>query len=269
MAMHEQIDWIRMLDNTARPRHSLITVAYNSAADIVDHWGELDLNPAVEWIVVDNNSRDDSAVAAERIGAQVIRLRENIGFGGANNVGFQRSSGEFVWFTNPDVSVRIEDLDRLAEVAQREMALVAPQLCNPDGSLQPNGRGLPSLFNKVLNRIASEKVKARYHVYADENEVKSCSWLMGAVVGGQRQLLSTLGPWDERFFVYYEDSDLGLRATRAGYRNLIVGSCRWEHSWARDTARFRVRPWLLEISSMRKFYLRYPRLLLISRNEVG
>ena len=250
-----------------RPRHSLITVVYNSASMIASHWEGVVLPDDVEWIVVDNCSDDDSATIAEGLGATVLRLPANIGFGGANNVGFKRSRGEFVWFVNPDVAMKVEDLDRLASVAEKETALVAPQLCNPDGSLQPNGRGLPFLAYKVLNRISPERVKARYHVYAAEDEIKACSWLTGAFVGGQRYVLEALGPWDDRFFVYYEDSDLGLRATRAGYRNLVVGSLRWKHSWARETAKLRLQPWLLEVASMRKFYLRYPRLLLIPRRS--
>lgn len=242
---------------------SLVTVAYNSASDLSVFWsGFQQYASDVEWIVVDNSSSDGSAAVAESLGAKVIRLESNRGFGGANNIGFSECAGSYIAFVNPDVTVDVSDLDALAShLDEFPNRLVSPQLVNPDGSVQPNGRGAPYLAYKILNRIRPSVVQDRYLLTAEGSEVVGCQWLMGAVVAGRREHLAQLGPWDTRYFVYYEDSDLGLRNERSGGDSAVLGSIRWVHGWARETTKASLSAWKREIPSMFKFYCRYPRLL--------
>lgn len=241
---------------------SIITVSYNSAATLEQFWHGFRANRELEWIVVDNDSSDESREVAEGLGAKVIPLGRNIGFGGANNVGLANSEGEHIVFVNPDVRVRVEDLDVIAEYLYANPThLVAPQLVNADGSMQPNGRGLPYLGNKVMNRLRPGLLEGTYLRLAGPDDVVVCEWLMGAVVAGTRTHLVNLGPWDTRFFVYYEDSDLGLRNQRHGGSSVVLGSLRWLHGWARETKRPSLPAWRREIPSLLKFYSRYPRLL--------
>lgn len=247
-------------------RWSLITVTYNSAKDLTRFWSEFAANTDVEWIVVDNASADNSAELAEKFGARVIRLDTNLGFGGSNNVGFAQATGTYVAFVNPDVAVMVEDLEQLeSHLDAHPSHLVSPQLLNPDGSLQPNGRGMPYLAYKVLNRLRPHTLEGTYLLRATAQETLMCDWLMGAVVAGTRAHLSGLGPWDTRFFVYYEDSDLGLRNKRQGGRSVVLGSIRWVHGWARETKTASASAWRREIPSLLKFYSRYPRLLGVPR----
>lgn len=241
---------------------TLITVTFNSAAQLREYWGDIKLPEGVEWVVVDNASSDDSVDVATTLGARVVPLPKNIGFGAANNIGFHSSGAPYVAFVNPDASPRLADLDALrAWLDKHPRDLVSPQLTNPDGSPQPNGRGLPYLAYKVLHRVLPRAVEATYRRYAGEGEVATVDWFIGAVVLGNREWLHHLGPWDERFFVYYEDSDLGLRNAAEGGRSVVIGDCRWVHGWARSTARLSVAAWKLEVPSMVRFYTRYPALL--------
>jgi GT2 family glycosyltransferase len=247
------------------PRWSLITVTYNSARAIETFWSSVELGEDVEWVVVDNASTDHSRQVAAELGARVIALDVNRGFGAANNLGFRASSSPYVCFVNPDVTPQIADLARLDALLEgEERLLVAPQLLNEDGSRQPNGRGVPSLLHKVLHRVRPGLVEHTYRRSAAEGEVVEVDWVMGAVVAGRRDWLSRLGPWDERFFVYYEDSDLGLRNARGGGRTTVVGDVRWVHGWQRETATVNWRAWRREVPSMVKFYSRYPELLSLS-----
>ena len=247
---------------------SLITVTYNSARTLEEFWGSAGRPPAgVEWIVVDNGSTDASAEVAERIGAtRVIRLSDNRGFSAANNAGFEQSRGSFIGFLNPDVRVRYEDLESLAAIAEQERAIVAPQLVNADGSLQPNGRGYPYLWDKVRNRLGrSESLVGRYLLFAPAKEPRAVCWLMGAAVFGRREDIRRFDAWDSYFFLYYEDKDFCLRAWAAGVRVVVAPESRWQHGWARETTGFKLAPWRREIASMAKFYSRYPEFLLASR----
>jgi len=247
---------------------SLITVVYNSSEALTRFWSRADELPeGVEWIVVDNGSTDGSAELARSLGATlVIERGGNFGFSSSNNVGLEASRGSFIGFVNPDVEVIFDDLRSIAASAQTNSAIVSPQLLNPDGSLQPNGRGFPFLLDKVRNRLGrAEALHGQYLLFGDSQEVRTVCWLMGASVFGMRKEISQFDGWDAHFFLYYEDSDLGLRAWKAGVPVLLLPEFSWIHGWARETKTAKAMPWKRELGSMFKFYRRYPEFLLGTR----
>lgn len=211
--------------------------------------------------MVDNGSSDDSVHAARELGASVIELGRNLGFSAANNEGLRMASGTYIAFVNPDVRGTWDDLGLLGRAIDHHGGLVSPQLVNEDGSLQPNGRGAPLLAHKVLHRLVPSRRENGYQVIANHLESKYVFWLMGAVVLGEARVLRELGGWDERFFLYYEDKDLSIRAWAAGIPVVVDGRVQWIHEWARDTRTLRVRPWLLELRSLIRFYTLYPEFL--------
>lgn len=240
---------------------TLITVTYNSGEQLRRHW-HAGVPASVRWIVVDNASTDDSREVAAALGAEVIALAANVGFGAANNVGYASAQTEFVAFVNPDVTADWGSLSELGAEIVASGGLVSPQLVNDDGSLQPNGRSWPFLLSKVLHRTSDGVLNRSYRVYASTLEVRSVVWVMGAVLAGSRSLFDRLdGPWDEWFFVYYEDADICLRARRLGIPTFVAGNVQWRHGWERATSTFNHHAWKREIPSMLKFYARYPLLL--------
>lgn len=240
---------------------SVITTTFNSGTALKTFWKE-PAPPGVEWIVVDNYSTDDSVAIAKSLGAsRIISQSKNRGFGAASNIGLQHASGRFVAFANPDVTIDFSTLPTLSHILESNDMLVGPQLVNSDGRLQPNGRGLPTLWNKAINRIRSTETENDYYKFALPGEEQYVCWVIGAAVCGRRETLLRIGGWDERYFVYYEDSDLGLRAWQADVPVKLIGSVRWIHGWARETTGFKLAPWKRELSSMVKFYSRYPGML--------
>ncbi len=218
---------------------------------------------SIRWIVVDNASVDDSREVAKSLGAHVVSLDHNIGFGAANNVGFKLAESPYIAFVNPDVTIPWDSLPVLAVAIDRSSGLVSPQLINMDGSLQPNGRGWPYLLRKVQNRLGNSSKPNAYRLYADRGEYREVVWMIGAAVLGSREAFDRLnGPWDERFFVYYEDKDLCLRARAIGLSSIVVGDVQWIHGWERATTTLNVAAWRREFASMATFYARYPALLL-------
>ena len=249
---------------TSNKGWSLITVTYNSAEDLI-RFPAGPLPADVEWIVVDNGSRDESANVALSQGARVVSLSENVGFGRANNVGLGYATGTHIGFINPDVQIKYDDLPALARLLDDalEECLVAPQLIDPDGTAQPNGRGVPTVLRKLGHRLNLKDTG--YRIYANPGEQIYVAWAMGAALCGKRTTIATLGGWNEAFFVYYEDHDEGLRAWAHKIPVILTGDVRWVHGWARETTTFTVRPWLFEIHGAWKFFSRYPGLLISHR----
>jgi N-acetylglucosaminyl-diphospho-decaprenol L-rhamnosyltransferase len=249
---------------------TVVTVTYNSAEQLQRCWAG-QAREDVQWIVVDNASADRSADCARDLGAdEVVRLDRNRGFGAANNVGMSRADCDWIMFVNPDVSIGPSaDLDRLAAVSQANKdALIAPQLLNPDGSEQPNARGLPFLVDKLAHRSVPLP-GARLHDYVRTGlrEPTYVAWAIGAAVGGRLDVLRALGGWDERYVIYYEDHDLGLRAWQHDVPVVVDPTIRWRHEWQRETTRLRLGPWAHEVRSAGIFYATYPALLFPRRRR--
>ncbi|SBT68432.1 Glycosyltransferase, GT2 family [Micromonospora sediminicola] len=246
----------------AGPVWTVVTVTYNSAETLRRCWSG---GKPYEWLVVDNASADDSAAVAEELGARVIRLPENVGFSRANNVALRQAAGRYVLFANPDLEVRPAGLDALARHLDTHGGLVGPQLLGADGTPQANGRGFPYATAKLGNRRVwpLSRLHASYRIAAGPGEVVHVAWLMGAAVAGRTTDVTALGGWNERFFLYYEDHELGLRAWRHGLPVALLGDVRWTHHWARATNSLRwSRAHTLELRSARTFFGMFPEFLL-------
>lgn len=240
----------------SRDEVSLITVSYNSARDLERFWAGQQFVP-YQWTVVDNNSSDDSREVARRLGAQVVELDSNRGFSAANNIGASVTDSDVLIFCNPDVTVTPAGIEALADDAMEHGGIVAPQLINADGSLQENGRGTPFVTRKIkhLLRLRDD----RYQRFAPPGELIDVVWVMGAALAVTRADFEALGGWDDGFFVYYEDADLGLRAWQRGMSVKVDGGVRWQHGWGRETGRgFSARAWRLELASATRFYGKHP-----------
>ncbi|MFG1913858.1 glycosyltransferase [Micromonospora sp. NPDC048898] len=237
---------------------SVVTVTYNSADTLRRCWGGA---KPYEWIVVDNDSADDSVAVAEELGARVIRLPENVGFSRANNVGVRQAAGAYVLFANPDLEVEPAGLATMQRHLDAHGGLVAPQLLATDGTPQPNGRGFPYATAKLGNRKIwpLSRMHANYRVVADAGEAVYVAWAMGAAVAARTADFVAMGGWNESFFLYYEDHELGLRAWRHDMPVVLLGDVRWTHHWARATNSFQwSRAHTLELQSARTFFGLFP-----------
>lgn len=242
-------------------RWSVVTVTYNSAEKLKEAWASFSPSDYAEWIVVDNCSHDGSADVAEALGAsRVIRLPENRGFGAANNVGVRHSGGDLLFFANPDLFLTQSVLEDLEQQVGEGGKIVAPQLASSNGELQPNGRGNPTLVGKIVNRVFPGRF-GDYYRYAAPGHVMQVRFAIGAALSLSKSDFNRIGGWDEAFFVYYEDSDLCLRADKLGIPTVVDGNVKCCHLWARETANISLGAWKNELRSGWTFYRRYPRLI--------
>jgi N-acetylglucosaminyl-diphospho-decaprenol L-rhamnosyltransferase len=240
---------------------SFVTVTYNSADTLVRCWNT-HRSELVRWIVVDNASTDETVLVAEELGAEVIRLKVNQGFSAANNVGLERSCSEYVGFVNPDVVVDYDSLGTVSTILDESDVLVAPQLLNTDGSRQPSARGFPYLVDKFAHRGVRLPGADLGRYLPQPTKPTYVAWAMGAAIAGRRTTFLRLGGWDAKFFLYYEDHDLGLRAWDAGVPVVAVPDALWVHEWARETTQRHAAPWRRELRSALRFFGRYPEFLL-------
>jgi GT2 family glycosyltransferase len=184
---------------------------------------------AIEVIVVENASRDASADMLEREFPQVqlVRSETNLGFAAANNVGFKLAQGRYVILLNPDAEVASGALDsaiRCMEASPR-IGLAGGRLVDFDGRDQPSARRFPSLLNEVLvisglaARFPQSRLFGRFdRTWADPAQAARVDWVPGAFAIIRHEALRAVGPFDERFFLYYEEVDLCRRFQAASWQ---------------------------------------------------
>lgn len=184
----------------------------------------------VQVVVVDNASRDGSAdMVAERFpDVELIRNERNVGFGGANNLAFERVQGRHVLLLNSDTIVRPDTLRTLVAFMDDhpDAGAAGCRINNPDGSLQLDcRRSFPTpsaAFYKLtgLGRMFPNSRRfARYNLtYLDPDEVNEVDALSGSCMIVRRQVLAEVGGFDEAYFMYGEDLDWCYRMREAGWK---------------------------------------------------
>lgn len=184
----------------------------------------------MEVIVVDNASSDGSAdqVASRFPEVCLIRSDVNWGYAKGNNIGFEKSSGEFVLALNPDTVLAPDTLRQALEKLRenKEIAVLAPKLVGPDGAVQSSVRGFPSMVGILgdatgLGRLFPGSLFDSYRLNSfDYSEPQRAPQPMGTFLLFRRSALERVGdprrPFDESFPIFFNEVDLLERLHRAG-----------------------------------------------------
>jgi GT2 family glycosyltransferase len=191
-------------------------------------------------IVVDNASADDSlAFSAEsNLPLQVIRNRENRGFAAACNQGAASGQARFVLFLNPDARLEARSLTAplafLAEPEQADVGICGIQLLDEHNHVSRSCSRLPTagmLISQALglNRLLPRWFPGQAMTEWDHAATRTVDEVMGAFFFMRRSAFERLGGFDERFFVYFEEVDLSLRAREAGWRTVYLADAQAFH----------------------------------------
>ena len=150
---------------------------------------------------------------------------------------------EWVMITNPDVVFHPDAIDRMVETGATadDVGAVGPLVLNDDGSVYPSARQVPgirvgsghALFSNVW---PSNPWTRRYHAATASDSARDAGWLSGSCVLVRRAAFDAIGGFDEGFFMYFEDVDLGLRLSRAGWRNRFTPIAQVTHTGGHSTA---------------------------------
>lgn len=204
---------------------SVIIVTYNSEETIRDCLKSvLSNSEQTKVIVVDNNSSDKTLEVVRQFPkVKIIQNKENFGFGKANNTGVKSSTGDYIFFLNPDCVVEKDAIEKLAGFLDKnnETAVVGPKLVNKDESLQKEISPFPTLVSEILVLLRLHRVgifkKIVYPNY-DYNKTQEVEHLMGSALMMRRSVFDKVGGFDENFFLWFEETDLLKRISEKGYK---------------------------------------------------
>jgi GT2 family glycosyltransferase len=203
----------------------VVVVAYRSAATLRGCVEPLADMPRVRVTVVDNASPDESAATIADLPVDVIQAPRNGGFSYGCNLGAAGSTAPYLLFLNPDARIGAEALETLVGVLRDEPAtgLVGPRIRDDDGSLAPSLRRFPRLRSTFAQALFLHRVWPRAswtdELIRDETAYErpaTAEWVSGACMLVRRAAYEAIGGFDERFFLYCEDTDLCLRLWQSG-----------------------------------------------------
>ena len=205
----------------------------------------------VTVIMADNGSTDGSPEeAVERYpNTRLLRTGANLGYGTAVNRAVAEyldefECSDFFVVANPDVQWGPRSIDVLLDAAARwpHAGSLGPLIRDPDGSVYPSARHLPSLIRGGMHAVVGPLWKsnpwtAAYRQDRLEPSERAVGWLSGSCLLLRRAAFDDVGGFNERYFMYMEDVDLGDRLGKAGWQNVYVPSAEVLHDKGHATGR--------------------------------
>jgi N-acetylglucosaminyl-diphospho-decaprenol L-rhamnosyltransferase len=234
---------------------AVIIVNYRSAAltlsSLAALAGERGPGLALRAIVVENDS-GDAAALAQAIGqrfsewATLVVSPVNGGFGAGNNLGLAHlfAGGQpprYVHFLNPDTEIRPGAVRALVDFleAHPEVGIAGSRYQTSSGADRAIAFRFPSVLGELERGCALGPVSrllARQMISRPMGDQPApVDWLPGASMMARRELIETVGGFDEEYFLYYEETDLCLRARAAGWQVWYVPASKVMHISGQST----------------------------------
>jgi GT2 family glycosyltransferase len=198
-----------------------------------------------EVVVVDNASTESpDFLKSEFPAIRLIKNHLNLGMGAGNNVGARQALGEFLLVLNPDTELEPQAIKTMLRYAREheEAGVIGPKLLYPDGERQISCYHFPSVFTPVMRRtFVGRFFKSKLNDYLmksyDLDKIIQVDWLMGSCLLIKKSLFMSVGQFDERFFMYYEDTDLCRRISEAHKKNIYFPLATVIHHHGRASAK--------------------------------
>ncbi len=208
---------------------------------VADEWRTREAG--LEIVVVDNASTDGSLEAVRDLAGQdpaaepavrLIASARNLGFGAACNLAAREARGRYLLLLNPDAWTDAASLRRLVDAldADSRLGIAAPALRYPDGSPQLGWAPPVGVVGEAIQKLRNRFENATWNHRLLPRCLKpflGSGWFSAACLLVRRSAFDEVGGFDESFFLYFEDADLGLRLAREGWRQRQAQGARAWH----------------------------------------
>ena len=226
---------------------------------------------SVEIVLVDNGSKDGSAafVQEQYPRVRLVSLPENVGFAGGNNAGIRDASGAYIALLNNDTKVDPEWLASLlqeAEASPQRTGMWASKILSYSNPLIFDNVSLllyPDGLARGKGRLETDK--GQYDQLGEALFPSGCAGLY------RKEMLDEIGLFDEDFFAYADDVDLGLRARLAGWGCVYVPSAKVLHKYSASSSAYSpLKAFLVERNRIWVLFKYYPlEMILVSPLVTG
>src|SRR3989344_834714 len=186
----------------------------------------------LEIVVVDNSPQEGLGVLIDK---DITYLpNENTGYTGGNNLGIKealKGSTDYVFILNPDTEIEKDTIRILKETAEKENAgIIGSKILFSDKKTIWYAGGILDRNNVIgKHRGVDELDKGQY------DSLSETDYVTGAALFASKEVFEKVGLFDEKYFLYYEDSDLSRRAKDAGFKVLYQPKAIVYHENAQST----------------------------------
>lgn len=214
-------------------------------------------------VVVDNNSKDGSKNFLRKIRKKKVKTiynRKNRGFGRACNQIPKAQNSSYILFLNPDVEITKNSIDILLNFlkSSKKTGVVTGKLLFPDGSLQLSCRKFPTILRALFGResflrkaFPNNTISKEYLLsHLDYNKTQFPDWIRGAVMLFKSDVFKEIGGFDERFFLFFEDTDICLQLRKKGYKIVYLPEAIFYHKLAASTQKEMLKTKIIHNLSM-------------------
>lgn len=205
-------------------------------------------------VLVTLNIPEDEAFLDEfrdRLPIRVLRNEQPQGFGANHNAAFTASTAQFFVVVNPDIRLRELALDQLLlTAAEPGVGVAAPIVHSSDGHLQDSARRFPT-FSRLIRRKLGSKTPPDYTI---GQELLYVDWVAGMFMVFRHDVYASIGGFDDRYFMYFEDVDLCRRLHCIGLRVTLLPQAYVIHD-AQRASRRKLKYFLWHVSSACRFML--------------
>lgn len=235
-----------------KPELLIVIVNYRTAPLVADCLSSLRAEVAdlqcARVVVVDGGSGDGSADAIARViserdyapWVELLTLPDNRGFAAGNNAAirsalYSPNRPDFIYLLNPDTVIRPGAVSELLAFmrAHPTAGIAGSRNENPDGSPRHTAFRFPSALGELESEAAfglvSRLLVRRQIAMPISTTPHRADWVCGAAMMVRTAVFEQVGLMDEKFFLYYEETDLAQRAARAGFESWYVPSSRIIH----------------------------------------
>jgi GT2 family glycosyltransferase len=222
-------------------RVDVIVVCWNdkekitTALDSVFALSEMRSDPAFAHVIVSDNGSSDGSreFLRERYGerVEIVENGANLGFAAACNRAFPHGSAPYVFLLNPDAELKDGALAEIVVFmdAHPRAGIAGSRIYNYDGSIQQSCGEFDTWAGAFLRSSAWGELPP-FRRFANGAGLRDFAYdaprrvdlAIGAALAIRRALLTEIGPFDERYFLYHEEVDCAKRAADAGWETWFV-----------------------------------------------
>lgn len=225
---------------------------------------------SVEVLVVDNvgSSNLKDFCGSQNINYYCDHVRR--GYGGNNNLNFSRASmsdDDVFIVCNPDVDIRVDQFEELIDTFLNSSAQIYGVKVYESQDLSTfssHNRSFPCVFDPLISLVFKRKL-----FVGDVDEYSQPDWIGGAFMIFRAAAYARLGGFDERYFMYYEDTDLCHRAHRMGLTLIYDPRFFIVHEAQRRGRAIFSRHFLWNLSSMIRYFTRFPPRCIMGKSYNG
>jgi GT2 family glycosyltransferase len=221
--------------------------------------------PTLEIVVVDNNSKDgtEEIIRNNFPHVKLIVNNQNLGFAKACNIAVDNCKGDYILLLNPDTQFIDNSLMNMINYMKVNptVGIIGGKILNPDGTFMHSCSSFPNLWNYFCEATFLYKIFSNsrifgkpYLSYLNYDEVQKVDAILGAFFLIRRKVISSIGVFDEKFFMYAEEIDYCYRAKKSGWQIFYFPHSKIMHLGGESTKqnKFKMR---VELMKSKNYYL--------------